>query len=367
MAIRGMGVQVARACGSLALIVALTTGAVSEPLPALDAVRLFLGLQSASPIHAQSVESTPDGIVVKALDAPLGAASDAPRLRVESLVFSNIVTQESAAVFGSVIGTGVTVSGAADLAARSVMLTDVRARDLGLKPLSVASLDNLMMTQVSVAGLARLESYALSFSGDMAGRFSGSLQIDGLQVAALASAGVSDRFEIRLDYEGDGSARTFVGRPRVANALLGVAEGEARWSDVDFHVETASPLAQFDLMRVVTEGLLDQARLSVLPGPNARMLVRSLTAEQKADVTSMVRRSLERDGSVSSDRIVPIVARTEAFLANPDRVTVEVAPTPPVALNQMRLDRLSMREVLDRLGFRIEPQGRSEALVQPAR
>ncbi len=350
------------------LVVGLLLGpAQADPLSHLDAVRLFLGVQPSSPVHAGSIVESASGVLVKDLDAPLGSGEDAPRMTVESLTFSNISTEESQATFGSIVGSGFVIRGNGDLSAKSVMLTDVRARDLGVRPLSVASLDNLMMTEVVVAGLARLDAYSVGFSGDMTKSFSGALQLDGLQVAALAAAGLSDRFTLRLEYEGDGATGSFTARPKVVHALLGTLDGEAHWQKARFRTEASTPLAQFDLSEVVSSGKLVEASMSLNPGPNARMLLRALNSQQRADALAMFRQWLARDGSLSTDQTSPWIARAASFLANPSTIGVRAVPPTPVVLGELSVVGMTMRDFVERLGVGLTEDLKPEASAQPAR
>lgn len=361
MAIRVDRLSAASSAGFLAGSFLWAGAALATPADAEQTVRLFLGLQANSPVRAASITSDADGVIVKGLDAPLGAQPDAPHLKVESLIFSSITSEGTTATFGSIVGGGLTISGAAEVTARTVLLSDVRARDLGSRPLSVASLDNLMMTGVALANMARMDSYAVSFSGPLTGVFSGALHIDGLQSAALAAAGLNDRFDLKLDYHGDGTARSFAASYSLSQPLLGVLQGTANWSDVDFKVADATPIAQFDLGSVIQTGALHDATVTLVPGPNARMLIKAMNPQQRQDAVATARRFLERDGSLSSERIGAVTAEIQRFLDRPERLTASITPPTPVVLGTLSVKSDPLGSLDRRFGFAVSTEADHQA------
>ena len=338
--------------GLLGLLVCATPAA-AEPLSQVDAVRLFLGVQARSPVTVEAIESGNEGVVVKGLSAPLGQEPDAPRLHIEMLQISGIVSGETSATFGSILGTGISVAGPTGLSARSLMMTDVAAKDLGVKPLSIASVDNLLLGDLVIAEQARVESYSVSMVGALSGTFSGTVKIQGIQtVAAPAAAGLGDRFDVALQYKGDGPGRTFETTYTASQSLIGVIEGEARWSDVTFRAGSTSPLAQFDLLATLQDAKLVAGSMALRPGPNGRMLLRALPPSKREELAQVGRKLVERDGSVSAETSATFGQTLAAFLNRPERLVLLASPREPVAMNSLGATA-TIQGVIERLGLRL--------------
>ncbi len=311
----------------------LCTPVAAASLSPEAAVRLFLGAQAQSPVTVEAIEPSPGGVTVKGFSTPLGPEADAPRLRVAVLQFTGIVPGESDATFDVIVGSGITLSGAASLSAGSMMLTDVKVKDLGTKPLSVAVLDNLLVKDIVLAGQARLESYSASMTGSLASSFSGTVRIQGIQPSTVDPS--ADRFDVSLDYRGDGQARSLETRYAATQTLIGVVEGEARWSDVNVRSGSASPLARFDLFSSLRDANLVAASLALQPGPNGRMLLRVLPRDQRDQFVALGRTFLQRDGSVPAATAASVAETLGAFAARPDRLVLSARPSAPVPMARL--------------------------------
>jgi hypothetical protein len=355
MAIRGASL------GGAWLALTLSVPALSAPLSQEDAVRYFLGVQARSPVTVEAIESTPDGVTVKGLNAPLGAASDAARLHVDLVQITGIATGETTATFGSILGTGVSIDGPSGLTARSLMLTDVSAKDLGVKPLSIAALDNLLLGDVVIADQARLESYSVSMSGKLQETFSGTVKIQGIQTAAAAAASpvLGDRFDVSLSFRGDAAARTFDTTYSASQSLIGLVEGEAHWSDVTFRAGAISPLSQFDLLATLQDAKLVSGTVNLKPGPNGRMLLRALPPNKREEVATLGRTLVERDGSVPPTAAASIGETLVAFINRPDKLSLSVSPPAPVAMNAS-FAGATTQSLIDRFGLKLS-QGEASA------
>lgn len=333
---------------------ALASPAAAGPLSQVEAVRLFLGLQAQSPVTVEGIESGNEGVTVKGLSAPLGQDPDAPRLHIEVLQISGIVPGETSASFGSILGTGISVAGPTGLSARSLMMTDVAAKDLGVKPLSIASVDNLLLGDLVIADQARVESYSVSMVGVLSGTFSGTVKIQGIQTVATpaAQAGLGDRFDVALQYRGDGPGRTFETSYTASQSLIGVIEGEARWSDVTFRAGSTSPLAQFDLLATLQDAKLVTGSMALRPGPNGRMLLRALPPSKREELALVGRKLVERDGSVPAEASATFGQTLTAFLNRPERLLLSATPREPVAMNSLG-GMPTVQAVIERLGLRL--------------
>lgn len=339
--------------GLLGLLVSASPGTAAS-LSQVDAVRLFLGVQDRSPVTVEAIETGNEGVIVKGLSAPLGQEPDAPRLHIETLQISGIVSGETSATFGSILGTGITVAGTSGLSARSLMMTDVAAKDLGAKPLSIASVDNLLLGDLIIAGQARVESYSVSMVGTLSGAFSGTVKIQGIQTVATpaASAGLGDRFDVALQYKGDGPGRTFETTYTASQSLIGVIEGDARWADVTFRAGSTSPLAQFDLLATLQDAKLVGGSMALRPGPNGRMLLRALPPSKREELAQVGRKLVERDGSVPAEASATFGQTLTAFLNRPERLLLSAAPREPVAMNSLGA-LPTVQAVIDRFGLRL--------------
>lgn len=333
---------------------ALPFSVQAAPLSDVEAVRLFLGIQPNSPVTVSSLETGGEDIVVKGLSAPLGAGKDAPRLTIETLQISGIVPGETTAAFGSILGSGVAVSGSSGLMAKSLMITDVQATELGVRPLSVSSVDNLLLGDVVIAEQARLESYSVSMTGSLTSSFSGSVKIQGIQTVGQVAPGLGDRFDVALLYKGDAPERRFDMTYSVNQSLLGTVDGEAHWSDVTFRSGTASPLSQFDLVATLRDAKLVSGTMALKPGPNGKMLLRALPPTKRDELAQLARKLIEQDGSVPHIASSGYSQSVSAFLAKPDRLSLKAAPAQPVAMETFS-SVPSIQVLIDRLGLVLTP------------
>lgn len=338
--------------GLLGLVtcVLLSGSAQAASLSPEGAVRLFLGVQARSPVTVEAVEAAGDAVTVKGLSAPLGEGPDAPRLHVDLVQVTGIVTNETTATFGSILGSGVSIEGQAALKARSLMMTDVAVKDLGVKPLSIAAVDNLMLGDLVIADQARVESYSVGMTGPLTGVFSGTVKIQGIQTAIAPLSG--DRFDLALKFTGDGARHVFDATYSIGQSLLGVIDGEAHWSDVTFRSGSTSPLSQFDLVASLRDAKLVSGTVALHPGPNGRMLLRALSQTQRDDLAAMGRKFIERDGSVPAAASAAIGSTLLAFLNRPELLRVAVRPREPVALTGLGSET-TIQAVIDRLGMQL--------------